>query len=480
MKKQWSDILAQLESATELRNGEYKVWFKPLRGEVDYSQSPPCLTLKAPTQYVADWHQKKSLKLINVYAKKTLGFDVQIDIIVEEEAKTFTAKDVVINSPSAPSVLATQGQNVLPLDMASTRMNPSHLSIEKMKHSHSFDTFVVGQCNMLAHAAAKSILKADSLTDMLFLSSAPGLGKTHLTQALGRAMYEESKQKKLSMAYLTTEEFSSQFIQACGFKSKGSYGALDNFKERFRALDLLLLEDVHFLRGKQKTQEELLAIVDYLQNKGARVVFTSSFAPKDIHDIDSNLSSRFNSGFITSLDYPDFDTKKEMLIKKASLKNFKLPENVADLFAKQIDGDIRLLESSLNNLLLKSQVMNLPLTEELAYSVIANVAPHNPEMSFKELIQLVCSCYNISEDQMFSRTRKNEYVMARNTAYYLIRKHFTMTLQDIGDKFNKRHSTVSKAITLVEEEISKKTKLGSQFLHTITAIEEKSNFLRKA
>ncbi len=476
MEKQWSNILSQLELAAELSEGEFKVWLKPLHGELDTKANPPRLCLKAKSQYVANWIKNKHVGLIRKVSRDTLGFEVEVEVLVDEDLKTYTANEVVTNVASAPTVLASQGQvigqDILPISMPVTRMSPSESYINKMKHS--FDTFVVGQCNLLAHAAARSIVKSDPLCEMLFLSSAPGLGKTHLTQALGKAMFVESKQNKLNMAYLTAQEFASQFFLANHFHT------MPQFKERFNSLDLLLLEDVHFFNvgKKTSTQEELLAIIDRMQNKGARVVFTSSFAPKDMHNVDSSLASRFNSGFVASLEYPDFDTKKEMLLKKASLKNFVLPESVADLFAKQIDGDIRLLESSLNNLLLRAQALNLPITEDLAYSIIANVAPRNPELCLNELLKLVCSCYDISEQQMFSRSRKNEYVMARNTAYYLIRKHFSMTLQDIGDKFNKKHSTISKAISSVEVEISKKTKLGSQFMHTIRAIEEKSNFLK--
>ncbi len=472
MEKQWSEILSQLKVTTGLSSAEYRVWLLPLKGEVDYTGSQPRLLLKAKSQYAAKWIRNNHFALIQKVSNSTLGLEVEVEIKVEEEEKNYTAKEVVTNIPTAPTVLATQGQDILPLNMPVARMNPSQSCINKMKHS--FDTFVVGGCNLLAHAAAKSIVKSDPLTEMLFLSSAPGLGKTHLTQALGKAMYQESKQNKLNMAYLTAQEFTSQF------SISSICNTLPQFKERFNSLDLLLLEDVHFFNigKKNKSQEELIRIINEMQTRGGRVVFTSSFAPKEMLNIDSFLSSRFNSGFVVSLEYPDFDTKKEMLLKKASLRNFVLPEKVADLFAQQIEGDIRLLESSLNNLLLKSQTLNLPITEDLAYSIIANVAPQNSELSLNELLKLVCSCYGISNEQMYSRSRKNEYVMARNTAYYLIRKHFTLTLQDIGDKFNKKHSTISKAITHVEEEIAKKTKLGSQFMHTINAIEERSHFLK--
>ncbi len=477
MNTQWSHISIRLQE--KLSSGDFKVWISHLDGHIDYADAnKPCITLKAKSQYVINWIQSRLLHEIEEACASALGTDFTIVFEVDERLSTVkTAEDLAKSLPTAPSVLATtsdpsviqQEQAYLPLQYSSR--SESHFKQRVQNFKHSFETFVVGPCNHLAYAAAKNILLPSSTTDMLFLSSHPGLGKTHLTQALGKAMYTESRANNVNMAYITSEEFSSQFIQACRVKEPAM------FRNKFSALDLLLLEDIHFLKGKTKTQEELLTIVKLMQDRGGKVVFTSSLAPRDLHDIDAHLVSRFCSGYVFSLEYPDFDTKKDMLMQKALLKNFKLPEKVADLFAEQLHGDVRLLESSLDNLILRAQILNVPLTTELAYSIIAQVAPHNADMNLEELVRLVCSCFDVTEQQLTSRVRKQNFVIPRNIAYFLIRKHLGFTMQEIASRFGKKHSTISKAIMKVEEELSKNTRLGMQFKHSIDAIEARATFL---
>ncbi len=485
MKKQWSEILTQLQD--EVPSGVFKVWLAPLQGSVEYLNSTtPTIRLIARSAYASNWVKDKLLDGIKRVSTSVLGAEPTIIVeIAEQNSVISSTVELAKNLPTAPSVLAStepvaptvnmrasNEQAVLPFTFQPVPLTPSKQYFDKLKYS--FNTFVVGPCNQLAHAAAKNILLPNTSTEMLFLSSAPGLGKTHITQALGKAMYTESKQNHLNMAYLTAEDFSSQFIQACRFKDSNT---IKEFKDRFSYLDLLLLEDIHILNGKTKTQEELLSIVKRMQDRGGKVVFTSSLAPKDLRGLDSHLTSRFCSGFVASLDYPDFDTKKDMLIQKAFYRNFTLPESVADVFAQQLDGDVRLLESSLNNLLLKAQTLNLPITPELAYSIIAQVAPQNPDNSLTELLALICSCFDITEQQLTSTSRKQDFVMARNTAFYLMRKHFALTMQDIGSKLGRRHSTVSKAVTQVEAELMKNSRIGIKLKNTINAIESRATFI---
>ncbi len=476
MKTQWSQILTQLQN--ELSRGDFTVWIAPLDGFIDYTDElSPRLIIKAKSSYVANWVKSKYLSAIQRVCLAMLGTAPRIDFevvstsISQSPTLASTPKSpeqFVTELPTAPSVLASSEQLTLTAPGVSYSQT-RNCNLNKLKHS--FDTFVVGECNHLAYAAANNILMPNTSLDMLFLSSKPGLGKTHLTQALGRAMHQKSSKEQLSMAYITGEEFSSQFIQACRFRDTAT------FRSRFKNLDLLLFEDVHILNGKEKTQEELLTIVKILQDNGAKVVFTSSLAVQDLKDLDSHLVSRFHSGFLTTLEAPDFDTKKNLLIKKAALRNLKLPAEVAELFAEKLHGDVRLLESSLNNLILKSQILNEPLTPELAYSVIAQVVPHAPENTLAEILSLVCSCYDVTEQQLTSRTRKKDYVMARNTAFYLMHKYSDLTLQKIGAHFGKQHSTVSKAISQVEEELSRNSRVGMQLSHSIRAIEAKATFI---
>ncbi len=473
MMKNWHDISLQLKD--EFDSSVYNVWISTIDGSVSYSDMEMAtLTLKVRTLYASNWIQKKYLDTILKVSCRVLGFEPAIEFEVSQaNQEKMNTEKMVQELPTAPSIIASDNtiypstSFVMPASVAQVRMSANDKRIQKLKHS--FDTFVVGPCNQLALAAAKEITREESPTDMLFLSSAPGLGKTHLTQAIAKELHSKSIQTDLSgrtnAAYLTAEEFFNQFSQACHYKN------VYEFKKRFRELDLLVLEDVHSMQKMGKTQEALCEIVKHLQDNGKKVVFTSSLALCDMQGLDSQLVSRFRSGFVASIEYPDFTTKKAMLMQKAKLRDFFLPENVASLFAERLEGDIRLLESSLNTLILRSQLLNEPVTEEIAFSILAQVASTHAELSLDELVKVVCSCCGISEKQLKSTSRKQEYVTARNVAFYLMRKHFAITLEDIGKYFDRGHSTVSKAITSIDAEISKRSRLGMQLADTIHSIE---------
>ncbi len=471
MKTNWSDIYTRLSK--ELTQGELKVWIAPIEAVISHLNSEQVkVELFIKSKFALNQVKSKYSSLIHKVCHSAFQKEVELEFLLRKiddlpfESKPMTSEELAQSLPTAPSVLAANRQLPLQLPYSTTIIEQN---LKNFKHS--FDTFVVGPCNNLAFAAAQNIILPDSDVDMLFLSSNPGLGKTHLSQALGRAIYTNSSSHNFNIAYLNANQFTSQFVQA-SFKND-----ILNFNKRFSSLDLLVLEDVHFLCKKGKTQEELLSIIKNLQDKGARVVFTSSLAPKDLKELDAQLISRFQSGFIATLQYPDFDTKKNMLMHKAHLKNFVLPEKVADIFAEELQGDVRLLESSLNNLFLHAKALNVPLTRELAYSIIAQVAPHNPDKNLEEILTLTCSCFELTAKQLASRTRRQDYVMARNTAFYLMRKHSSLTLEEIGQQLGKKHSTVSKAITFVESEISRKSNMGMKLLHSINAIEKRATFI---
>ena len=271
------------------------------------------------------------------------------------------------------------------------------------------------------------------------------------------------------MEYLTAEEFFSQFAHAVKFN------AIDEFKDRFRNLDMLLLEDIHCLRGKDKTQEELLYTIKSLQNRGGRVVLTSSFAPSDLVGVDSQLVSQFRSAFVATMDRPDRDTRLEILREKARRQCMNLPGPVANLLADRVSGDVRTLESCLKNLMLQAQFSGSAISEQMAMDVIRNVARDNPELDLDDVIDLVCKSFSITPKQLESKSRRQNIVVARNTAFFLLRKHTDLTLAQIGERFNRRHSTVIKGITSLESEMNRHTRLGNQIEHTVKLIERSTS-----
>lgn len=489
MKVTWSEILLKLRH--KLPEGVCKVWLEPLVGTVKEgllssagsavlspnrvgtgegaSSSLPQLHLTAPNSFVAGYVRERLSQAITQAASDLLGCPVTLSVDAAPDAgrpqlpEPLTPDTLARSLPSAPAVLASTSQLTLPVKM------PRHsrpFMVQGWKHS--FEDFVVGPCNELAHAAACNMLQSSTPVDMLFLCSDPGLGKTHLTQAVGQALGLEASKSDVQMEYLTAEEFTSLFVQASKF------GEMEQFKERFRRLDMLLLEDVHFLRGKDKTQEELLSTIKSLQSRGGRVVLTSSFAPRDLSGVDSQLVSRFCSGFVASIDRPNKDMRLHILMEKARRQSVILPAAVADMLADSITNDVRMLESCLHNLMLKSRLMGRPVSEGMALEILHSVAQRNTGLSLDAVVTMVCSSFDLTPSQLSSKSRRQELVLARNTAFFLLRKHTDLTLEEIGDRFNRRHSTVLKGITSIEREMSRQSPVGRQLSHTVSLIERRS------
>ncbi|MFQ8888887.1 MAG: DnaA ATPase domain-containing protein [Bilophila wadsworthia] len=263
----------------------------------------------------------------------------------------------------------------------------------------------------------------------LVLSSGPGLGKTHLTQAVGQALCEASNRSNPKVEYLTAEEFSSCFVQALQSRT------VDRFKGRFRDVDLLLLEDVHFLQGKEKMQDEVLSTIKSLQEKGSRVVLTSSFAPCELRNVDNSLVSRFCSGFLAGIEKPDASTRRRILQEKARQNNALLSDTVVDVLTERLTGDIRQLESCVHNLLLKAKLLGCTISVEMAQEILAQYSLDDPFVDVDSIIRKVCEGFGLSPEQLASRSRKQNLVVARNTIFYLARKHTELSRRTSATNF---------------------------------------------
>ena len=361
-------------------------------------------------------------------------------------------------------------QGHLPLGWASGEMfggADSHRLIKAWRHS--FDDFVVGPCNELAHAAARSVCENHGgFGAVLFLCSGAGLGKTHLMQSVGQGLVQASNFRAPRIEYLTAEEFASHMRLAL------RSGEIDRFKARFRETDVLLMEDVHFLQEKEKTQHEVLATVTALLNRGSKVIFSSSFVPRELRKMDGQLLSRLSSGMIACIHRPDRDTRRRIIANKASAHQVRLADDVADYLADTMNVDIRQIESCIQNLALKARFFNQAITLEMARDTVSNYLDSVAVVNLPEIIRMVCQGFGVSEESLGSKSRKQEYVQARNTVFYLARKHTGLSLQEIGRHFNRTHSTVIKGITSLEREISRQSHSGRQLAGAISLIEKKA------
>ncbi|MFW5488947.1 MAG: chromosomal replication initiator protein DnaA [Desulfovibrio sp.] len=462
MKHEWDHVQQILES--RLNPGLYKVWIKPLSGKVNGK----VLELTAPNGFVASWVRDRLLDSIEDATCFALGQDMKVCIqTAAPKAAPRKAKEVAAPKPSNPKLSSPASNmagrtHIIHSPYASTPLGGpgTYRPTDSSKDSSwlfNFDDFVVGPSNQLAHAASMGICQNSLSVDKLFLSSAPGLGKTHLIQAIGNELASQAN-RSVRVRYLTAEEFATCMVVALKMRD------IERFKSEFRdQVDLLLLEDIHFLQGKEKIQGEMLATLKALQSRGSKVVFTSSFLPRELSDVDDQLVSRFSSGFLANIEAPDFETRRRIIEFKANNRFMvDIPTDVSALLAERIDNDIRQLESCLKNLVLKAKLMNEKITLEMAEQILANYASHLQKPDLERIIRCVCEVFSLTPPDLSSKSRKQQIVTARNTAFFLARRHTDLSLKDIGQKFNRRHSTVLKGITRLEREVNLQTPKGRQ------------------
>jgi chromosomal replication initiator protein len=451
----WNQIQRILERS--LNPGIYQIWIKPLTASVKDGR----LTLHAPNEFVAAWVRDRLVNHIAEAAAQVMGQAPTVAVLAGAAVGVAMA-DRPADASRTPVALGTAGllgsagpagfsNPANPAGSARGGSEPSQL------FRFSYDQFVVGPSNALAYEASLGLCRQTLPAGQLFISAGPGLGKTHLSQAMGNLLLTADGPAKPKVVYLTAEEFSSRLILAIKMRE------VERFKAQFREnVDILILEDIHFFQGKLKLQDELLNTVNALQSRGCRVVFTSSFLPKELTGLDNQLASRLCAGFMATIEQPDLQTRLNILTSKAKIHQVLLPDEVAGLLAKHLRADIRQLESCLQNLALKARILGKSITMEMAWDILRNYDMDRPAVGIDQIMEFVCSVYGIKPECLTSKSRKRQHVIARNTAFFLTRKHTDLSLQDIGGRFNRRHSTVVKGITAVERHLSLQTPLGRQ------------------
>ncbi|SKA74930.1 chromosomal replication initiator protein [Paucidesulfovibrio gracilis DSM 16080] len=466
IKDVWNDILKTLEKS--LNPGLFTIWIRPLSARYENG----VLTLLAPNDFVAGWVRDRLLNVIADAALQTIGSSPRVEVKVDaaQTAKTQAAAAEAPTSPGVSSGMARGGgrANVAPPVVSSPQQQMGLPIVQtpevcrNVRWRFRFEDFVTGPSNELALAASKSMCHNTLLSDHLFLCSSPGLGKTHLLHSIGRGLSAASNRANPRVACLNSEQFASRFVMAMRANE------LTRFKAEFReAVDVLLLEDVHFFQGKEKMQDELLGTLKALQERGCKVVLTSSFRPKELSNVDSQLVSRICSGFMAVIGTPDFETRRRIVLRKAEAMGAQVSDDVSNLLAERITKDIRQLEGCLNNLVLKARLLRQNLSMELAWDMLDNYTQTNPRPDYDQIINFVCRTYGLTQDQLRSKSRKQQVVLARDTAFFLARNHTDLSLAAIGERLGRRHSTVIKGITKVEREISSLTPLGRQLKQTV-------------
>jgi chromosomal replication initiator protein len=414
-----------------LSESVYSLWIEPLDL---HSKDDSKLVLSCPDRYFGAYVNQNYLDLIS----RKIG---EIDASV----KTVVVRDCGL-SPA----------DVQPVQMRLPSVPEGKSAVRALHPRYTFDDFMVGQSNILAQSACRSMsLLDDAIGPCLYINSSTGLGKTHLTHAIAHQLLET--QPLVRLHYLTAQQFASEMVM--NIKTN----AMDRFKRKYQEqCDVLLVEDMQSLTGKNKTQEELNEVLDCLIKSGKRVVMTANTAPRELTGIDDDFISRMSSGLVTSIQKPDLETRRRIISRKAQQQNIGLSQVFIDYLARHVKGDVRRIESTIIAIGARAALNNNEVDEKLVEEVVKFLTGSTPEVTSRAVSELVSAQYKLSLDDLRSRSRKRAIAFPRQVAMFLCRKHTEETLADIGKLFNRDHSTVMHAVKVVSTMNRRDTSVASQ------------------
>lgn len=341
----------------------------------------------------------------------------------------------------------------LPLPNIEGHMNRGRF----LRKDFTFDQFVVSGNNDFAYSAALSLAFGKrTIQNSLFLLSKTGMGKSHLSQAVGNHIIARSPGERVF--YITAEDFSNEMVDAM-FRTN----TLDQFKKKYRNnCDVLLLEDIHYISGKKSTQVELSLTLDVLLETGKKIIFSSCFLPADIPGLNDRLASRLSGGLISTIEPPNFRTRIRILQKKSMMNGYTLPEDVIQYLAGELLEDVRQLESGLIGVTAKAALMDVPINLNLAESVVKNLVSPRKKITIDVIKKLICREYKVTTKDLLSRSRRQRIVEPRQIAIYLCRRFTDAPLQEIGRSFDRYHATALHSIGVVKRKLKESVPMRKQ------------------
>lgn len=432
----WTKIKESLKET--LADNIFSLWIEPLQFEQLQGNR---LYLSGPDRY------------FSAYVKQ--NFSSVIEDKLQENGLQST--QIIFCEKSRERVPVSSTKKSAPRSQMRLPNVPENNSKFRALHPrYTFDEFLVGDCNILAESACRSMVAEDGLVGpCLYINSGTGLGKSHLTHAVAHQVFTQSPMTRLH--YLTAKQFAAEMIR--GIQTK----TMDQFKRKYQEnCDILLVEDVHSLTGKKKTQEELNDVLDTLIKSGKRVILTSKSTPDDLIGIDSEFRSRMTSGLVTTMKAPDVKTRYRIVEKKAMQQQLQLDEELVDFLANHIRGDVRKIESALIAVRAKARLVGGHVDMDLVKEVVASVVGVNHILTARMISELVGGQFNVSVKELQSKSRKRAITTPRQIAMYLARKYTEDSLVDIGKAFNRDHSTVLHSIKVVSNKLVRDTSVNAQ------------------
>jgi chromosomal replication initiator protein len=439
-KNIWEDALSQIEQ--EVSKANFNTWFKDT---FINKVNDGVAQIGVPNSFVRDWLNNKFYKTILKNLRDVSDEIRSLEIVV---SKNNTNKDIVVNKKDE------KNNNELPL--ADFYINKE----DNLNPRYIFETFVIGPFNELAHAATQAIIKQPGVVyNPLFIYGNTGHGKTHLIQAAGNQIKKISQDKKVF--YLTSEKFTVEYINAVQQNKVGL------FKDKYRKYDVLIMDDIQFLSGKEKTQEELFHLFNTLYDNNKQIIFSSDQHPNFIPGLEDRLKSRFNQGMIVDITQPDHESRIAIIKTKLIKNSIELNDDVYDFLAKSIEGNIRELEGVVNSIVCQTQLKNRRLSINEIKDLIKNTSKPKKMISVNDLIKIVSDFFNIEPDSIKDKTRRKEVVRPRQITMYILREDFNISFPTIGEKMGGRdHTTVIHSC----EKIKKNLKIDNSLTQQLSQI----------
>jgi len=444
----WDNCLKFIKDNISEQN--FNTWFLPIKV---LKLQDNILTIQVPTKFFYEWLEEHYIKILKIALTKEIGKDAKLVYSIVMDKNEKDKNPFTVNIPSSQKRFLQAQEIDAPLHLEKGIKNPfvipglQKLKVESQLNSnYTFDNFIEGESNRLVRSAGKAVAKKPGGTSFnpLFIYSGVGLGKTHLSHAIGMEIKENHPNK--TVLYVSTEKFQQQFTDSVRNNNR------NDFINFYQMIDVLIIDDIQFLSGKRKTQEVFFQIFNHLHQLGNQIILTSDKAPVDIQDIEQRLISRFKWGLSADIQSPDFNTRLAILKHKIYKDGIELDNEILEYIAEKIKTNVRELEGALISILAQASLNKKEITLELTKATLNNfISNTRKEISIDYIQNMVCDYFKLPLETMQSKLRKRDVVQARQLAMFFAKKYTNSSLANIGSQIgNRDHATVLHACKTVK------------------------------